>query len=215
MEPTDRRGAQRDELFTPVRQQPQGDRGVIEDHLVEAVGVQGGESDRHGVVAVGLLAVALREHPHSSSQLGGHVDHTLTVNNETRREGTARAVTPLHRPPALLPARREPHQVAVAVFGVGEPRPVDGRSPHWVEHRQRAAGLVRVDTDEHLVHCLPPPSLGGCETRRAAQLRAKQTSLEPLPAGWARTGSHSLREPTQRAAAGSRAIPPDPTPESD
>jgi hypothetical protein len=41
-------------------------------------------------------------------------------------------------------------------------------------------------------------------------------SLEPLPAGWARTGrTPFVSQPAQRAAAGSRAIPPDPTPESD
>ena len=101
MQPTDRLGAQRDELLAPVGQQPQRHRGVVEGHGLEPAGV---EADRHGVVAVGLSAVALGEDPHSSSELGGHVDHTLAVGHEALRQRPAGAVATLDRPAAVRPS---------------------------------------------------------------------------------------------------------------
>ncbi len=127
-------------------------------------------------------------------------------NTRTRAASLAGSRPPVHRrprgagpktgprhgspPPPTGGASTEPRTASAR----GNPpwcsrtRPINGRSRERVQHRQRAAGLVRINADEHLVHCLPPPRRDGCETRRAMQLRATQTSLQPLPAGWARTG---------------------------
>jgi predicted nucleic acid-binding Zn ribbon protein len=92
-------------------------------------------------------------------------------------------VASLHRPAALLPAVSEFTQLAVAGTGVRESAAGDHDLADRIHDCQRVARLVRIDADHHIVihHIAPPESIRQDATRRAMQLPAAQTSLEPQP----------------------------------
>src|SRR6185437_10132774 len=128
----------------------------------------------------------------------------------------ARTMATFYRPPPLGPPDSEAGQLRIALFGVSEPGRLDHRLGHRVQHGRGIAGLVRVHRDQHIVvqgssSCHP----GFFEARRAMQLRAAQTSLEPQPHRVSRTGRGAVREPEHQTAtaADSRASPPRSAPE--
>ena len=134
-----------------------------------------------GVVPVGLAAMAPGVHPHPGGQLRGHVQHLLAIGHQPLRQGPARPAAALNRPAALLPPSRERCQPPVALLAMGEPGRLDHRLRHRVQHRRGVARLMRNDRDHHIaIHELLLADQGHL-ARRAMQLPAEQTSLEPLP----------------------------------
>ena len=108
VQPAHRLGPQRAQLLAPVAQQPQAGQHVIGCHQGDPAAVQGGQADGHGVVPVGLAAVALRVNPDPGGQLRGNVQDQLAVSDQPLRQGPPRTAAALHRPAAVLPLRAKP-----------------------------------------------------------------------------------------------------------
>jgi hypothetical protein len=148
-----------------------------------------------------------------AASLARHIQHHLPVSDQPLGQEPARAMASLHRPAPLRPLGSERRQLRIAVDRVREPGRLDQRLGHRVHHGGGVAGLVRVHRDHHIiVHRVPPGHRGSLLARRAMQLLAGQTSLEPQPR---RAGRGAVREPEhpKATAADSRASPPHSAPE--
>ena len=216
VQPAHRLGALRGELVAPVTQQPQAHQGIVAGHREHAGAIQCRQADRDRVVLVGLAAMPARVHPHPGGQLRRHIQHHLAIRDQPLGQRPARPKTSLDRPAALGPPAGEDRQLRITIGGVREPGRLDHCLGHRVQHRGGVARLVRVHRDHHIVAQGIPPGHRGClQARRAMQLRAAQTSLEPQPHRVSRTGRGAVREPEhpKATAADSRASPPRSAPE--
>ena len=93
----------------------------------------------------------LRIDPHSSGQLGRHVEHHLAITHQALRQPSARAMASLHRPSAICPAASELPQPAIAASTIHKPLTGNHRLSDRIHHRQRVARLVWIDADHHIV----------------------------------------------------------------
>jgi hypothetical protein len=168
-------------------QQPQAHRHVVAGHLEYAGALQGGQADRDRVMLVGLAAVPAGVHPDPGGQLSGDVQHQFPVSGQPVGRRPARAVASFHRPPPLRPPPRERGQLLIAVGAVSEP----GRVDQGLAHRAGTAavllalcGSTAIITSSFKGFLL---AIGFSQARRAMQLTAAQTSLEPQPRRESRT----------------------------
>jgi hypothetical protein len=133
------------------------------------------------------------------------------------RQRPARPMTSPGRPAALGPPAHERAQLGITIHGVRETGRLDHRLGHRVQHRRGVARFMRIHRNHHNVAQGIAPRPSGClQARRAMQLRAAQTSLEPHPHRVSRTGRGAVREPEHPAgatAADSRAARPRSAPE--
>jgi len=197
-------------------QQPQAHQGIVTGHREHAGAIQCRQAGRDRVVFAGRAAMPTRIHPHPGSQLRRHIQHHLPVSDQPLGQRPARPNTSLHRPAALGPPAGEGRQLRITIGSVREPGRLDHRLRHRVQRRGGVARLMRIHRDHHIVtHRIPPGHRGCLQARRAMQLRAAQTSLEPQPHRVSRTGRGAVREPEhpQATAADSRASPPRSAPE--
>ena len=141
----------RDQLVTPVAQQAQGDQRVIGGYRLHSGCLQGSQADGHGVVAVGLAAMAAGEHPDPRGQLRRHIDDWLTAGYQLLSQGPACSVAALDGPPPGPPLAGKAHQFLVARAAVGELRLVQHRAAGRIEHDQCVVGLMRVHRDQHAI----------------------------------------------------------------
>src|SRR5262249_26633377 len=189
---------------------------IVAAHHGDAVAVQPRKTDRDRIIGVGLAGTSLRVDPHPGSQLRRHVQHQLAIRDKALGQQPARAVASLNSPATLPPLPGEATQLPIARHGVGEPRTCDYHLRDRVENSRGVTRLVRIDADHHAVihHVLltqPTRALA----RRAMQLPAAQTSLEPQPRRGGPSRPQAVRKPErqQTTAADYRASPPSPTPE--
>ena len=135
-------------------------------------------------------------HPDPGGELGGHVQDRLAVGDQPLGQGPARAVAAFHRPPAMLPPAGEARQAPIAHITVGEP----GRPGQGLGHRAGTAAVLPAFADQQRSSRHRSLTLSSSRTdltRRAVQLPAAQTSLEPHPRRRARDGPRAVREPEQ------------------
>jgi hypothetical protein len=154
------------------------------------------QAGRDRVVLAGLAAVPAGVHPHPGSQLGRHIQHRLALRDQPLGQRPARPQASPDRPAALRPPAGERRQLRLTIQGGREPGRLDHRRGHRAQHRRGVAGLIRIYRDHHIAAQGTPPSHRGCrQARRALQLRAAQTSLEPQPHPVSRAGRGAVREP--------------------
>jgi hypothetical protein len=153
----------------------------------------------------------LRIDPHSSGQLGRHVEHHLAITHQTLRQPSARAMASLHRPSAICPAARELPQPAIAASTIHKPLTGNHRLSDRIHHRQRVARLVRINADHHIVahrhRLLTDPTehreagnatTGSANLSRATTPRADPASRRPFVSQNAKDdGSRLASEPTE------------------
>jgi hypothetical protein len=90
-------------------------------------------------------------------------------------------------------------------YGVREPGRLDQRLGHRIQHGGGIAGLMRVHRDHHIVAQGFLLAIGvSLLARRAMQLLAGQTTLEPQPHRVSRAARGAVREPEHQMATGSR-----------
>jgi hypothetical protein len=151
VQPTHRLGPLRCELVAPITQQPQAHMLIVAGHRQDTGAIQGGQADGHGVVLVGLAAVATGVHPDPGGQLDRHIQHHLPVTDQPLSQRPACAVAALHRPAPLGPPGSERRQLRIAIRSVREPGRLHQRLGHRIQHSGSIAGLVRVHRDHHIV----------------------------------------------------------------
>ena len=119
-------------LVTPINQQPQRDRLVINFHHAQPLAAQADERDGVRVDRVGSATLPGREHASSCGQFRRNVEHLLAIGDKPLRDMPPDPVAPLHspHPVAVLPAGGEHRLVTVLVRRVPaaaeDPLPVVG-----------------------------------------------------------------------------------------
>jgi hypothetical protein len=139
------------EFFAAVDQHPQRlELDVIAQHP-QVLGADRDHRDRVGVVCVGLAVVPGIEQPGAGGELGGHVDHLLTVGQQPLRQRPAGAVAALDRPHPLRPTGDVLAHRGIAGLVGTEP----ARRQHrlaTINHLDSGRQLVGIDPDEHPRH---------------------------------------------------------------
>jgi hypothetical protein len=119
VQPVDGLGARGHQVLTPLGQQVQHRRLVLDPDRPQGGDVAGGDGDRDRVGRVALATVADRQHPNPRGQLGRHVHHLFGVADQPLRQRPTEAVRAFHRPAPLRPLRSPATKGLVAVQGGG------------------------------------------------------------------------------------------------
>jgi hypothetical protein len=105
VQPVDGLGAHGHQVLTPVGQQVQHHRLVLDTDRSQLGSAAGGDGDRDRVVGVALAAMSPGQDPHPSGQLGRHVHHRFPVGHQPLGERPADPCAPstaqrrsFHRP---------------------------------------------------------------------------------------------------------------------
>ena len=83
----------------------------------------------------------------------GNIDHHLLERHQALSNTATNPVCPLHRPHPITEPSHGVDHLDHALVGVVEPTPGQNRLVS-VQHRDRVRCLVRIDTNNHLGHCL-------------------------------------------------------------
>jgi hypothetical protein len=181
------------EFFAAVDQHPQRlQLDAIGQHP-QVLGADRDHRDRVRVVCVGLAVVPAIEQPGAGGELGGHVDHRLTVGQQPLRQRPAGAVTALDRPNPLRPGRDVfAHHGVAGLVGVEPASRQDSLA--MVDDLDGRRQLMGIDPDEHLRHAAHSPFSGtdsDCEAGIATTSWAVPSGATP------RHGTRWVRRPKE------------------
>lgn len=183
-------GTSADQVVAVFGERAQHLGGRVGAHGLQSGAVECGDTDRQGVGLVGFAAVAGREHSDPVCEFGWNIECLDTVGGQLLRQGRPEPTSSFYRPNRVGPGPGESAQLPIAGAVDLDTKRIE-RPALLIDSDCCPGCFVRVDSDHDLIggrgfrHGNLQENLraNGVPTRRANQLRAVQTSLEPLPVG--------------------------------
>jgi hypothetical protein len=140
-----------DDLLPARAEHPQDLDGVIRSHHLQLPGPQACNGNRERVGVIGLAAAATTQRTDPGREPGRHVKHRLTFGDQPLRQPGTHTAGTLDRPHPIAVGTGERVHRPVAGPVVGEP--LLGQHPlALVDHDQRVARLVRINSDDNSGH---------------------------------------------------------------